>query len=103
MFWLWTGDATRRGELHYNSLPLEYWSILVTIDCEVLSNGPDKKEIINDDEHVGMQKKFKQQILWSLTIFLITKSCLSPSNTEIRETVYFCRLLFPTLMTGRDF
>ena len=61
MFWLWTGDATRRGELNCSSLALEYWSILVTIDLEVLSNGPDKKESTNRNKHVRMQKKFKQK------------------------------------------
>ena len=70
MFWLWTGDATRRGELHCNSLPLEYWSILLTIDCEVLSNGLDKKESTNRDEHVGMHKVLKVLTLVS-TILLI--------------------------------
>ena len=57
MFLLWTGDATRRGELHCNSLPLENQSILVTIDCEVFSNGPDKKESTKRNEHVKMQKR----------------------------------------------
>ena len=38
----------------------------MTTDCEDLSNGPDKKESTDRNEHVGKQKKFKQQILWSL-------------------------------------
>ena len=71
----------QQEEVNYiATLPLEYWSILVTIiDCEVFSNGPDKKESTKRNEHVGMQKRcvlyyslyytsdwFKQQILWRL-------------------------------------
>ena len=52
-------------------------------------------------------------MLWSLckaglvlsfrTNFLITKSCLSPCNTEIGKIVNFSGLLFATLMIGRNF
>ena len=66
-----------------------------------ISNGPDKKERTKCNEPVGMQKDDNFSILSTtlligltlnfyeifakqqLTNFLITKSCLSLSNTEI--------------------
>ena len=101
----------------------------MTIDCEVLSNGPDKKESTNRNEQVGIQKSanfiivstmlliglnskfyevFAKQVVCILvpsfrTNFLITKSCLSPCNTEIRKIVNFSGLLSAILMIGRNF
>ena len=93
MFSLWTGDDARRGELHCNSLPLEYWSILVTIDCEVLSNGPDKKESTNCNEQVGIQK--------SANFIIVSTMLLIRLNSKFyevfaKQVVYWSLVFEPT-------